>query len=82
MTKLICSLTEENLTKKRCIGHPKTIIYQNGKLVKIPFLGGNENRCHHLLRNISKYIKAIDLLFYINVDKIYLKTGMPNTFTG
>ena len=40
----ICSLTEENLAKMRYIGHPKTINYQQGKCVKIPFLGKNENR--------------------------------------
>ena len=42
MKTLICRLGE-NFAKQRCIGYPKTINYQQGKFVKIAFLGENEN---------------------------------------
>ena len=56
MKTLICRL-RENLAKQRCIGYPKTLNYQQGKFVKIPFLGENENMVSSVLCHISKYIK-------------------------
>ena len=74
--KLICSLTEENLAKKRCIGHPKIINHQQGKCVKIPFLGKNENRVPSVFTQYLKIYKSNKaVIFYTNVDKNIPKTG-------
>ena len=57
--KLICSLTEENLANKRCIGHQQGI-----NVWKSRFWGwGMKTGCLQFLRNISIYIKEIELLF-------------------
>ena len=55
--KLVCSLTVENLAKKRCIGRPKAINFQQGKCMKMPSMGKMQTGCLQFLCNISKYIK-------------------------
>ena len=46
-----------------------------------PFLGGNENRVHSVLRNISKYIKAIEIIIFKNVGKNTPKSLYIKLFT-
>ena len=48
----------EKLGKKRCIGHPKITNNQQGKCVKIPFLGENENRVSSVFMQYLKMYKS------------------------
>ena len=55
---MVCSLTGKILAQKRCIGHPKITNYQQGKCVKIPFLGENENRVPSVFMQYLKIYKS------------------------
>ena len=58
MKKQICCLTGKNFAKQRCIGHPKITKNQQGKCVKIPFLGENENRVSSVFMQYLKIYKS------------------------
>ena len=56
----ICSLILGKTwpAKKRCIGHPKITNNQQGKCVKIQFLGENENRVSPVFMQYLKIYKS------------------------
>ena len=58
MKKRICSLNGKNLANKRCKVHPKITNNQQGKSVKIPFLGENENRVSSVFMQYLKIYKS------------------------